>query len=226
MLARNKTLKPFTDSIKQQIKDLIDQEKFRMNLDVDQLAGVSSGEICFAGVLQDSQHGVVFLMDVSNTREKAVQLAEQLTQKLIQRGATKKEKNIQGLTYTQLTLDKPKVFRTPRNTFQTIVDVKGHFKSSWMLVSTNESVLRDVLRRLTNPERRIQAVSTLNGQQSFQAVMKQTDSEFDSQIKWFVDPLGYLELTQKIRDGEAKDRIPRTGKVKSSQTLDLTRSAV
>ena len=39
--------------------------------------------------------------------------------------------------------------------------------------------------------------------------MKQTDSEFDSQINWFVDPFGYLELAQKIRDEEATSHVPR-----------------
>ena len=211
-LAKNKTLKPFADSIKKQVKDLIDQQNVRLNLDVDQLEGVNSGEICFAGVLREGgQHGVVFLMDVSDTRDKAAQLRQRITKKLMARDATKKEGVIQGVEYTHLTLDKPKLFRTPRNTFHTIVDVKGDFKSSWMLVSNNEAVFRDVLRRLTNPER-IQAVETLAAQPSFQTVMKQTDSaDSDSQIKWFVDPFGYLELAQKIRDEESPSRIARTG---------------
>ena len=211
-LAKNKTLKPFADSLKKQIKDLIDQQNVRLNLDIDQLEGVNSGEICFAGVLGDGdgrEHGVVFLMDVSDTRDKAAQLRNRISQKLMERDATKKEGKIQGVTYTHLTLDKPKLFRTPRNTFHTIVDVVGEFKSSWMLVSNNESVFRDVLRRLTNPER-IQAVETLAAQPSFQTVMKQTDStDSKSQIKWFVDPFGYIELAQLIRDEEAKSRVPR-----------------
>ena len=209
-LAKNKTLKPFADSLKAQVKDWIDQQNVRLNLDIDQLDGLNSGEICFAGVLKDGgEHGILFLMDVSETREKAVELGKRITKKLIARGATKKEAPIQGVTYTQLTLDKPKVFRTPRNTFHTIVDVKGEHKSSWMLVSNNESVFRDVLRRLTNPER-IQAVETLAAQPSFKAVMEQTESEeFDSQVKWFVDPFGYLELAQKIRDEEAAINVPR-----------------
>jgi len=176
-LAKNKTLKPFADSLKAQVKAWIDQQNVRLNLDVDQLNGVSSGEICFAGVLNEGgEHGILFLMDVSKTREKAVDLCDRIAKKLVARGATKKESTIQGVSYSQLTLDKPKVFRTPRNTFQTIVDVKGDNKSSWMLVSNNESVFRDVLRRLTNPER-IQAVVTLAAQPSFQTVMKQTDQQ-------------------------------------------------
>ena len=34
-LAKNKTLKPFADSIKKQVKDLIDEQNVRLNLDVD-----------------------------------------------------------------------------------------------------------------------------------------------------------------------------------------------
>ena len=209
-LAKNKTLKPFADSIKSQVKDWIDQQNVRLNLDVDQLKGVSSGEICFAGVLQeDGKHGVVFLMDVSGTRGKAANLSDRISKKLTARGATKKLVAIQGVNCTQLTLDKPKLFRTPRKTFHAIVDIKGGKKSSWMLVSNNESVFRDVLRRLNFPDR-IQAVETLAAQKAFKAVMTQTKPiEFSSQVKWFVDPFGYIKLAQKIRDEEAKSKVPR-----------------
>ena len=208
-LAKNKTLKPFADSLKAEVKGWIDEQNVRLNLDIDQLDGVNSGEICFAGVLRDGgEHGILFLMDVSNTREKAVELSKRIAKKLVARGATKKERAIQGVSFEQLTLDKPKIFRKPRNTFQTIVDVKGENKSSWMLVANDESVFRDVLRRLTNPER-IQAVETLAAQTSFKAVMTKTDSpESGSQIKWFVDPFGYIELAQRIRDEEAPNRVP------------------
>jgi len=209
-LARNKTLKPFADSIKNQIKDWIDQQNVRLNLDVDQLKGVSSGEICFAGVLQeDGKHGVVFLMDVTNTRGKAVNLLGRISKRLAKKGAVKKPVVIQGVNCTQLTLEKPKLFRTPRKTFHAIVGVKGDKKSNWMLVSNNESVFRDVLRRLTFPDR-IQAVETLAAQKAFKAVMAKTKSaDFDSQIRWFVDPFGYLDLAQKIRDEEAPNNVPR-----------------
>ena len=208
-LAKNKALKPFADSIKSQVKNWIDRQNVRLNLDIDQLEGVNSGEICFAGVLRDGgEHGIVFLMDVTNTRDKAVKLSERISKKLVARDATKKEGKIQGVAYTQLTLDKPKLFRTPRKTFKTIVDVKGEKKSSWMMVSNNESVFREVLRRLTHPER-IQAVETLAAQKSFKSVMEQSDSEFKSQICWFVDPFGYHELAQRVRDEEAPNKVPR-----------------
>lgn len=209
-LAKNKTLKPFADSIKSQVKGWIDEQNVRLNLDIDQLDGVNSGEICFAGVLREGgEHGILFLMDVSDTRDKAVNLSDRISKKLLEQGATKKDGVIQGVDYTQLTLDKPKLFRTPRQTFKTIVDVKGDQKSSWMLVSNNESVFRDVLRRLTFPDR-IQAVETLAAQKPYMAVMEQTKSaEFNSQLRWFVDPFGYLELAQKIRDEEATSNVPR-----------------
>ena len=209
-LAKNKSLKPFADSIKSQVKDWIDQQNVRLNLDIDQLDGVNSGEICFAGVLREGgEHGILFLMDVSDTRDKAVKLSNRISAKLIERKAIEKKSVIQGVEYSQLTLDKPKVFRTPRQTFKTIVDVKGDKKSSWLLVCNNESVFRDVLRRLTFPDR-IQAVETLAAQKPFKAVTKQTkSSDFNSQIRWFVDPFGYLELAQKIRDEEATSKVPR-----------------
>jgi hypothetical protein len=78
-----------------------------------------------------------------------------------------------------------------------------------MLVSNNEAVFRDVFRRLTNPTK-IQAVETLAAQTAFTAVMKQTKlGEHDAQVRWFVDPFGYMELAQKIRDDEAVSKVAR-----------------
>jgi hypothetical protein len=209
-LARNKTLKPFADSLKAQVKDWVNGQNVRLNLDMDQLEGVNSGEICFAGVLSDGgQHGIVFLMDVTNTRDKAAELSAQISKRLADRGAKQTDKTIQGVKYTHSIIDDPKLFRTPRNNFKTIVDLKAPGKSSWMMVANNEAVFRDVLRRLTNPEK-IQPVETLSAQAGFETVMEKTELKpFDAQIRWFVDPFGYMELAQRIRDDEAISKVPR-----------------
>lgn len=209
-LSRNKTLKPFADSLKERMKDWVNGQNVRLNLDMDQLEGVNSGEICFAGVLSDGgQHGIVFLMDVSGTRDKAEELSRQISEKLADRGAKQTEKTIQGVKYTHSIVSQPKLFRTPRNNFKAIVDIKGANAGSWMLVANNEAVFRDVLRRLTNPEK-IQPVETLSAQDGFTSVMERTKLEpFDSQVRWFVDPFGYMELANRIRDDEAISKVPR-----------------
>jgi hypothetical protein len=209
-LARNKTLKPFADSIKEQVKDWVNGQNVRLNLDMDQLKGVNSGEICFAGVLSaGGQHGIVFLMDVTETREKAELLSKQISKKLVDRGATQTEKTIQGVKYTHSVVENPKLFRTPRNNFKTIVEVKFPSAGSWMLVANNEAVFRDVLRRLTNPEK-IQPVETLSAQLGFTSVMQRTELKpHSAQVRWFVDPFGYMDLANRIRDDEAISKVPR-----------------
>ncbi|MEL7499615.1 MAG: hypothetical protein AAFN77_18575 [Planctomycetota bacterium] len=209
-LAKEETLKPFADHLKGEAKKWINDQNVRLNLNVDDLHGVHSGEICFAGVLPEDEegqpisgrHGLVFLMDVSETEQKAVELQTKINAELVSRGAVQQVLTINGVEYTKSVIDKPKIFRKKRYNFQAIVN-------GWMLVSNNEAVFRDVVGRLAKPAN-IQPVQTLGAQKSFQTVQNNTQlDDYTPHIRWFVDPFGYLQLAQQIKDDEAIAKVAR-----------------
>lgn len=209
-LSRQESIKPFADHLKSQAKEWVDQQNIRLNLNIDDLHGVHSGEICFAGVLPEDadgepisgQHGLVFIMDVSKTAKKAEELQVKINAELKKRGALQTEAKINGVDYIKSVIDKPKTFRKKRYNFQAIVN-------GWMLVSNNEAVFRDVVGRLANPKK-IQPVQTLAAQKSFQTVMTNTNlGDYKSNIRWFIDPFGYIQLAKQIKDDEAVSKIPR-----------------
>lgn len=221
-LAKEEDLKPFTEHLKSQAKKWIDQQNVRLNLSIDDLHGVHSGEICFAGVLpQDAagesikgQHGLVFLMDVSETQDKAVELQTKINAELVKRGANQSQGSINGVDYTKSVIEKPKVFRKPRYNFQAIVN-------GWMVVSNNEVVFRDIIGRIANPDK-IQPVETLAAQDAFATVMKNTTlGEHKANIRWYVDPFGYLELSQQIKDDEAIAKVARDDIAKKLKNAGL-----
>ena len=219
-LSQNESLRPFADHIKEKARNWINEQNVRLNLDIEDLEGVQSGEICFAGVLPEGpdgealpgQHGVVFLMDVSDTQEEARRLQQKINAELVARGAQQEVFEIQRVQVTRSVIEKPKQFRNKRTNLQAIVN-------GWMLVSNNEAVFRDVLGRLIDPKS-IPMVNTLGTQEAFTTVMQKTDlGDHASQVRWFVSPFGYLQLAQQIKDEEAVSKVARddwAGKLKNS----------
>lgn len=219
-LSHNEDLRPFADHIKDKVKNWINEQNVRLNLDIEDLRGVQSGEICFAGVLPEGpdgepltgQHGVVFLMDVSETETEARDLQKKINEELIARGAQQEVFEIQRVQVTRSVIEKPKQFRNKRTNLQAIVN-------GWMLVANNEAVFRDVLSRLIDPAS-IPAVNTLGTQEAFTTVMGKADlNDHSPQLRWFVSPFGYLQLAQQIKDEEAISKVARddwAGKLKSS----------
>ena len=210
MLAKDPAIKPFIDSLRDQAKELMNDKNVHMGIEFDDVHGIHSGEICVAGVLPDldgkqqvkGSHGLVVLFDIEDTQKEAKELQAKINAQLKKRGAEIEEKSINGVAITKATLKQQKPVRNSRSNFQAIV-------GDWMLICDNESIFREVLRRLAAPEK-IQKAETLASVPSFQTIMERTDLEqFDSQIRWFVDPFGYIELAQALSDEKRGDLTPR-----------------
>ncbi len=210
LLAKDPAIKPFIDSLRDQIKQLMNDHNVSLGLEIDDLHGVHSGEICIAGVLPDGDgkqlvrgsHGLIVLLDVSKTKKEAMDLQRKINAELEKRGAKIEPKSINGVEVTKATLKQEKPVRFSQSNFQAIVN-------DWMLISDNEAIFRDVLRRLHAPEK-IQEVETLASLASFTTIMEKTDlAEHSSQIRWFIDPFGYIQLAQALEDEKRGDLQPR-----------------
>ena len=90
-LTKDETLKPFIDSIRGQVKSWVNQKNVRLGLRIDDLKGVRSGEFCLAGILPEDEgdqklgrglHGMVLLVDVSETEEAARELLTKIDEEI------------------------------------------------------------------------------------------------------------------------------------------------
>ena len=78
-----------------------------------------------------------------------------------------------------------------------------------MLVSDNEQIFGDVLRRLAAPAK-IRKAETLASQPAFSEVMKRTELKpHASHVRWFIDPFGYIQLAQALEDENRQNRAQR-----------------
>ena len=188
----------------------MNEHNVSLGIEIDDLHGVHSGEICIAGVLpdMDGNNRSTDLTDLSccstcrKPRKRPSSFRGRSTPLLEKRGAKIEPKNINGVEVTKATLKQEKPIRHSQSNFQAIVN-------DWMLISDNEAIFRDVLRRLHAPEK-IQKAETLASLASFTTIMEQTDlAEHESQIRWFVDPFGYIQLAQALEDEKRGDLQPR-----------------
>jgi len=212
VLAKDPAFKQFADGLKAQAKAWMNEKNVRLGMKLDDLKGVQSGEICLAGVLPlvagapiKGSHGTVLLVDVSETTKEAKALQARINKGLAANGAKQEKKVINGVEVTVSTL-KRKRLRNSQSNYQAIVEpFKG---SGWMLVSDNELVFRDILKRLAAPAA-IERAGTLVSQEGFVEVMRRTSLEKNkSQVRWCIDPFGYIQLAQAL-ENEKRGARPR-----------------
>ena len=210
LLGKDPKIRPFVDSLKEQVRDWLDQKNVRLGIQVEDLDKIQSGEIALAGVLQDLEggqpargsHGLVLLVDVSDSEQEAMELIAKVNSDLIDQGAAQERLEINDIEVSKTTIKHPKRIRHSQVSFQTVCN-------GWLLAADNEAIFRDIMRRLANPEK-IKEETTLGAQESFQMIRKKTVIDgVDSQVQWFVDIFGYIQLAQAIADEEQETRPHR-----------------
>ncbi len=210
MLGNDPKIRPFVDSLKEQAKDWLREKNVRLGVQVEDLHEIQSGEICLAGVLQDLEggqpargsHGLVLLVDVSNSEEETRELFAKVNANLIEKGAVQEQLEINGVSVTKTTIKHPKRIRHSQVSFQTVCN-------GWLLAADNEAIFRNIMQRLANPDK-IEDEATLAAQESFQTIKKKTALEGRKpHFSWFVDIFGYIQLAQAIADEEQDTRPHR-----------------
>ncbi len=213
-LTKDEELKPFIDSMREQLKSWINQKNVRLGLRIDDLKGVRSGEFCLAGILPDQEegeeigrgsHGMVLLVDVAETEEQARALLAKIDKEMIEQGATREEmEDVHGAQVSRWKLkSRPNSLRKNRSAFQAIA-------GGWMIASDNEEIFRDIIRRAVDVKA-IVVDETLASTEAFQSVHDETRLERVDKyhVRWFIDPFGYLKLAQAIADEEQEFRQRR-----------------
>ncbi|MFK7767894.1 MAG: hypothetical protein AB8B55_11785 [Mariniblastus sp.] len=209
-LIKDPSIKPFFDSFETQMKDWLNAQNVRLGIDIDDLHGVHSGEICLAGVLPDLKgdrvatgaHGMVFLVDVSDSLDEAKKLLVKINKNLAKKGAEQKKFEINGLVATKSIMKNKERIRTTQTNYQIICN-------GWLLVSDNDAIFREVLKRVASPKK-IMVEETLAKKRSFVAIQERAKfKDHESQIRWYVDPFGYIQLAQLLEDESLGTRKQR-----------------
>ncbi len=206
-LAQDPDLSPVVDSINSQLTEWMDQRNVKFALNMEKLNTLSDGEICFAGILnkvgaqaETVRHAIVILADTRGHKLDVERLLEDVEKDLTVRGATKTELEIHGLTTTRWDFKKPKGIASRESAFFAVV-------SDRLVACDDQAIFAEVVAAILDP------TSQQNSLAKHEAFMKirerclSDDSPTAPQIKWFIEPFGYVELTDAMREKNRKARL-------------------
>jgi len=204
-LSKDPALKPFIESARKQLRKWMDEKGVKFEFSIEDFDDIDTGEIGIAGVLPEVEgveamagtHGIVLMADGSKDIEAVNELIQRVDGQLQKRGATKEMLEVNGIAVTKwLYPEKRKWAKRKKVSFQAIVD-------GWFLVSDNDVIFRQVLRRVMKLEDPTVA-GNLASQESFKYALSRCalnadgEKEVAADVRWFVEPFGYVKLARAI----------------------------
>ncbi len=212
LMAKDPALKPFIDSLDEQLKSFVEKQNLKFGIRVEDLEPIRTGEICFAGILPGGikdqpdkvargAHGLVLLVNIEGAEDKVEDLMKNISADLEKRNAKRDPiKPMNGINVTKWIFPsgEGKRLRKSEEAFHTTA-------GGWLLASDNEIIFREVLDRLVKAKQ-LQKAGTLGTSESFKTVMANTKiGGKQPHVRWYLEPFGYIELARAI-DAE-KDEI-------------------
>ena len=216
-LAKDPLMKPFIDDLRQQIDERWSDIHEKLGVTIEDLRQVASGELALAAVqTADGAPGIALLADVTGNQKKAKDLLARISKNLT--GAKAKQQSIQveGVPVEFFTLPPdeylmlPKEAAKPSKVASKSPKAKAKpaeprdryilycLKDDNLLVgSTQREVIQGILARLGGKKG-----PSLSDVPSYRATMKRCADDAGKavpQVRWYVQPLGYLEVARALR---------------------------
>ena len=183
----------------------------KLGFSIDDLRGIPAGEVAVALIQPGPDRAAVILLaDVTGNQEKAEEMLKQVGENLIRQGAAKKAEKAGDTTLEVFDLPKhdPKDDAEPKR--QAVYVVKGDL----LIVADSVAVVRSVLDRLDG-----KSGARLADLAAFQAVMERCKKDAGDavpQIRWFLDPFGYIDT--------ARTYVPERDRPRGKRMLDTLRN--
>ena len=216
LMTKDPNVKPFVDDLVRQFRGFLDQQNIQFGIKLADIEKVKSGEVCLAGILRPPvagadeappDHAIVLMVDVLDSQAEAQELLTRVAGEMEERGATSESIKIGEVEATKWTLDKPVGLRARQFAFHGII-------GRWLLACDNESVFRDIVTEVTG---NANAPTHLADNPVFQEIEKQTQpgaGNGPAHIRWFVEPIGYMNLAQSIADAKNGGKTLRNDHVR------------
>ncbi len=198
-LVNDPVMKPFIDDLKEQIGGKLEKAGKRMGLKWADMEGVYGGEVALALVQPDAKdktsHATVLLVDITGKRDKADALLAKVAANQMSNKATRSALKAGGVDMVVYTQPLAAGAKAPEKAYYFIKDD--------VLVATDHlAVATEIAGRFGGAG--TPALATV---EAFQAAMKRnTDAAAGTpqQLRWFVEPFGYAEVSRAIQGGRRK----------------------
>lgn len=195
-LTEDPVMKPFVDDFKDQLRAKLGQTGAQLGIGLEDLEGIPNGEISIAIIQPGNdkkQHALVLKVDVTSHETEARELLNRVTANQVQKGAQKGSITLQGIEVTTLKFAK-KEDAEERHAYYLLHEdqfiVINHLETLKELIGRFDGKSEDTLRTL----------------KPYAATMEHTQggAESSAQIRWYVDPFGYVEVTRAMAGGRKK----------------------
>jgi hypothetical protein len=211
-LASDPDLAPVVESFSTQLTDWLDNRNLKFALSMKKLGTLNSGEVCFAAILNQAagetaegdggtaSHAIVVMVDVKGHEADYKQLMEDVTTDLTVRGAKASELTILDQTVTRWEFEKPRGIAVRENVFFTRVQDR-------LIACDDLGILSEVIASVLATE---SPEGVLAKAPAFQRVRErcgQGDADWAPQIRWFIEPFGYVELTEILAKKNRSRRL-------------------
>ena len=206
-LAQDPDLAPVVESFSSQITDWLDNRNLKFAMNMDKFSKVNSGEICFAAILNQEEgqseagsHAIVIMLDVAGHEADYKQLMSDIETDLGSRGAKSSEIELLEQKVVRWEFEKPRGIAVRENVFFTRVDDR-------LIACDDLDILGEVMAGIVSPE---PLDSVLGKHEPFVKVRQrciQSEADWKPQIRWFIEPFGYVELTDLLAKRNRSSRL-------------------
>lgn len=207
-LMADPVMEPFVRDLRRQLQERLSRFRERLGLSLDDLRGVPSGSLAVA-VVQPAkdQAAVALMMEVKGHLPQARELLTKVSTNLTKQGATKTAHDFEGISLLLFDVPADRDFPAGQIAYVLLED------QSLLAAADNLDVLKDMLRRKLG---KAAADDSLAGVTAFREVMARCRNHpgpADSQIRWFLEPMGYAECMQVL--------TPEKNRRKGTNLLDI-----
>lgn len=191
-LMQDPTMKDFAEDLRAQLEDRLSEAHLHLGLRWEDVKEVPSGEIAFARLQPEpGKAAAVGIVQIAGRYPQAKALLEKITTNLQKQGAKLRQQKIETLEATCLDLPTLQGDEQSKTVYYVLTD-------AFLIASDDEGSLRFVLRRLQGQGNLEQ---TLAGVPAFGKIMARCQKELGAeppQIRWFIEPFGYVEVLQTL----------------------------
>lgn len=199
-LVEDPAMQPFMEDLGKQLEEKLDEAGVKLGLKFTDLDGVYGGEVATGMLKPDAKdknsHAVAMTVDVTGKHDAAKALLAKIDKNLLAKKATKASKKLGATTLTIYTLPK----KAEEKVATTVIYA---LEGDTLVASDSEAVLTGMLGRLAVKK----AADSLGATAAYKFISTKVHGQkeaLDTDLRWFVEPLGYAEAARAANGGKVK----------------------
>jgi hypothetical protein len=208
-MVEDEAMKPFVEDFKAQIRDRLDKAGRKLGLTWEDLKDVYAGEVALATIQPEpkdkNSHATALIVDITGRRNEADALLATIERNLTAQKGMLRRISAAGSEITVITLPPKEVERLVgrERVLVKVADVVAHFiRDDQLVVTDDETIAVEIAGRFGKKD----DPTSLALVPAFQEITGRLAAKTNGapQIKWFIEPFGYAEVTRAMAGGKRK----------------------